>query len=122
MGQLSKVQVQLLSGLLQPLFYGIYIVTLAWCLKALFRQRRETETTVTIQWRKLSDMNKPMLIVAVLMAIIATLDLIVTFVTGWSAFTSVNMITNTEDLLETHTGWLDIVGVGSECLVTFSLS
>jgi hypothetical protein len=117
MGQLSRVQVQLLSGFLQPLFYGIYIVTLGFCLKALLRCSKPNQVSqsgLSSQWRKNSDMNKPMLIVTIFMAIIATLDLVITFMRGWRTFTTADNITDAEEILGTHSGWMDIVGVRSE--------
>jgi hypothetical protein len=117
MGQLSQVQVQLLSSFLQPLFYGIYLVTLGFCLKALLRRlepNNGSQSTLSSQWRKPSDMNKPMLIVAILMAIIATLDLVITFARGWRAFTAAGTITSAEEILATNTGWIDILGARSE--------
>ena len=119
MGQLSKVQVQLLSGFLQALFYGIYIVTLGFGLKALLRclkPNQVSQSGLLSQWRKPSDMNKPMLIVTIFMAIIATLDLVVTFTRGWRGFTADDNIRSAEEILGTHTGWTDILGVRSERL------
>jgi hypothetical protein len=123
MGQLSKVQVQLLSGLLQPLFYGIYVVTLGFCLKALLRRlelNHGSQSTLSSQWRKPSDMNRPMLIVAILMAIIATLDMVITFTIGWRAFTTADNTTSAEEILATHTGWMDIIGVRSKLFCCIS--
>ena len=114
MGQLNTVQVQLLNNLLQPLFYGVYVVTLGFCLKALLRRlepNHSNQRTSTTQWRKLSDMNIPMLVVAILMAIIATLDMIVTFMIGWRAFTMADNITSAEEILATQSGWMDILSV-----------
>jgi hypothetical protein len=121
MGQLSKVQAQLLCNLLQPLFYGVYVVTLGFCLEALLRrlepnhrERSQHEITLSSQWRKPSDVNKPMLVVVILMAIIATLDLVITFMTGWNAFMTADNVTSAEEILATETGWMDIVGVRPE--------
>jgi hypothetical protein len=127
MGQLSKVQAQLLCNLLQPLFYGVYVVTLGFCLKALLRRLEpnhregsQLEITLSSQWRKPSDVNKPMLVVVILMAIIATLDLVITFTTGWRAFMTADNITSAEDILATDSGWINIVGVRPESFLLHS--
>jgi hypothetical protein len=121
MGQLSRVQAQLLCSLLQPLFYGIYVVTLGSCLKALLRRLEpnhgsQLEGTLSSRWRKPSDINKPMVVVAILMAIIATLDVVITFMIGWRAFTTADSTTSAEEILATDSGWINIVGVRSELL------
>jgi hypothetical protein len=131
MGQLSKVQAQLLCNLLQPLFYGVYVVTLGFCLEALLRRLEpnhgstQLEGTLSSQWRKPSDVNKPMLVVAILMAIIATLDVVITFMIGWRAFTTADSTTSAEEILATDSGWINIVGVRTGlfcCIYTASAS
>jgi hypothetical protein len=141
MTQLTLVQTQLLTNFLQPLFYGIYIVTLGFCLKCLLTDDQSNQFTSSSRtlsfnlavpkgpsrWKRISDINKTMFMVAILMALIATLDMLLSFVKGWDAFTSADRngpsgVRSAEDILAEGGGWMDIVGVSVFFLSSCHLS
>jgi hypothetical protein len=109
---ISQIEAQLLMTLFQPLFYGVYIVTLSFTLKALLWQL-DTDTGKP-RWRKLPEITslKGTLAVVVLMAIIATLDLTMFFLRSWRVFTEDGgrSRTSVEEMLEAI-DWLSVVGV-----------
>jgi uncharacterized membrane protein len=109
---ISQIEAQLLTTLIQPLFYGVYIVTLFFTLKALLWQL-DTDTGKPRR-RKLPEIMslKETLAVVVSMAIVATLDLIIFFLRSWRVFTedSGRSLTNVEEMLEAI-DWLSVVGV-----------
>ncbi|KAF8055306.1 hypothetical protein FPV67DRAFT_1458974 [Lyophyllum atratum] len=66
MSSASFVRAQLPVQLLGPLFYGIYVVTFGFCMKALLRHPQG--------WEKWAEISKTMFIVACLTAFFAAFD------------------------------------------------
>lgn len=60
-------EAQLVALFMEAVTYGIYVVTFALCARALFWNKQGLKSRRTIHW--------PMVVVMVLMAIFATLDL-----------------------------------------------
>ncbi|KAJ7119029.1 hypothetical protein C8R44DRAFT_536202, partial [Mycena epipterygia] len=92
----------LLSQLLESIFWGVYVVTLGFCLKELLRTQN--------RWKKAAEISKPMLAVTILMGVIATFDLCLTFVINLNAFVFYDGPGGPKAAFDNTSGWLDVMG------------
>ncbi|KAG6849286.1 hypothetical protein H0H93_009767 [Arthromyces matolae] len=108
----SALAAQLTVQLFQTVFYGIFLVTFGACLKALLRNPRISGSEVKESgWRSWKDISKKMLIVACLMAVFATFDVVIVFVNNLKAFVySRGTGVDPADVLKDTHNWLDIMG------------
>jgi hypothetical protein len=105
MAPLSAAASQLLAQLLESIFWGIYVVTLGFCLKALLRTQN--------RWKRPAEVSKSMLLVAILTGCVATFDLCLTFLMSLNTFVFSD---GPEGLALDNTvggGWVDFMGVRS---------
>ncbi|KAJ7462009.1 hypothetical protein FB451DRAFT_1496366 [Mycena latifolia] len=67
MASLSPAESQLFAQLLESIFWGIYVVSLGFCLKALLRTQN--------RWKRSNEISKTMLVVVIIMGCIGTFDM-----------------------------------------------
>ncbi|KAF8205928.1 hypothetical protein K438DRAFT_2014309 [Mycena galopus ATCC 62051] len=102
MAPLSPAESQLLTQLLESIFWGIYVVTLGFCLQALLR--------IQNRWKKPIEISKPMLAVAVIMGCIATFDMCLTFAININAFVFYDGPGGPKAAFDNTSGWMDVMG------------
>lgn len=103
MAPLPVAESQLLAQFFESIFWGIYVITLGFCLTALLRTQN--------RWKGLSEISKPMLIVTILMGCVATFDLCLTFVINLNAFVFYDGPGGPKAAFDDTSGWLDVMGV-----------
>ncbi|KAJ6566306.1 hypothetical protein B0H19DRAFT_871660, partial [Mycena capillaripes] len=87
---------------LESIFWGIYVVTLGFCLKALLRTQN--------RWKRPAEISKPMLVVTVLMGCIATFDMCLTFAINLNAFVFYHGPGGPKAAFDNTSGWMDVMG------------
>ncbi|KAJ6615589.1 hypothetical protein B0H10DRAFT_55468 [Mycena sp. CBHHK59/15] len=102
MATLTVVEFQLLSQLLQAIFFGIYAVTLGFCLKALLRTQN--------RWKRATEINRPMLVVTLVMGCVATFDTCLTFAINVNALALYDGPGGPKAAFDNTSGWMDIMG------------
>lgn len=103
MPPLSAAESQLLAQLFESIFWGIYVVTLGFCLTALLRTQN--------RWRKLAEISKPMLSVAIIMGCVATFDACLTSWINLDAFVFYDGPGGPQVAFDNTSGWKDVMGV-----------
>ncbi|KAJ7613535.1 hypothetical protein FB45DRAFT_802866 [Roridomyces roridus] len=96
---LSEAGFQLLTQFLECIFWGIYIVTLGFCLRALLRWKTNS-----------GEISKTMLVVTLLMACVATFDMVLTFLINLNAFVFYDGPGGPKAAFDNTSGWMDIMG------------
>ncbi|KAJ7879443.1 hypothetical protein B0H13DRAFT_2300539 [Mycena leptocephala] len=102
MAPFSPAKSQLLTQLLESIFWGIYVVTLGFCLKALLRTQN--------RWKRPAEMCKPMLVVTILMGCIATFDMCLTFAINLNAFVFYDGSGGPKAAFDNTSGRMDVMG------------
>ncbi|KAJ7130939.1 hypothetical protein C8R46DRAFT_1202025 [Mycena filopes] len=100
MARLPPAESQLLAQLLESIFWGIYVITLGFTLKALLR--------IQNRWKRSAEISKPMLFVVIFMGCVATFDMCLTFVINLNAFVFYDG--PAKEAFDNTSGWLDVMG------------
>ncbi|KAJ6482981.1 hypothetical protein C8R47DRAFT_1133449 [Mycena vitilis] len=110
MAQFPPAESQLITQFLESIFWGIYVVTFAFCLAALLRTQN--------RWMRPAEVSKPMLVVTILMGCIATFDVCLTFLINLNAFVFYNGPGGPKAAFDNTSGWMDIMGTVDVILQT----
>jgi hypothetical protein len=103
MAPFSILEAALVLQLVESIFWGIYVCTLGFCLKALLRTQN--------RWKKSAEISKPMLAVTIVMGCVATFDVFLTFVINLNAFALYDGPGGPLDAINNTAGWMDVMGV-----------
>lgn len=106
MPDFSIQKAALACQLIQPLFYGILVVTYGFCLQSLLRTGKGT-------WRKWSDVSRPMLAVSSAMFAISTFDLLLVFAINLKALEATEAAgsAGSSEVLAASSSWMNVVNV-----------
>jgi hypothetical protein len=104
---LSPAEPLLLTQFFESIFWGLYVITLSFCLKALLRVPGQN------RWKRTAEISKPMLVVTILMGSIATFDMCLTLAINLNAFVLYDGPGGPKAAFENTSGWMDVMGVRS---------
>ncbi|KAJ7229817.1 hypothetical protein GGX14DRAFT_309977, partial [Mycena pura] len=95
-------EAQLLTQLFEAIFFGLYTVSLGFCLQALLRAPNG--------WKKTSEISKTMLVVTLLMGFFATFDLCLTFIENINALALYHGPGGSAEAFQQTASWIDLMG------------
>jgi hypothetical protein len=100
---IPPAETELFAQLFEAIFWGIYVITLGFCLKALLRTQN--------RWKRSAEISKPMLVVAILMGCVATFDMCLTFAVNLNAFVFYDGPGGPKAAFDNTSGWMDVMSV-----------